>query len=457
MNAPTLLIDEPPKVAPLGAAQQEASERRGASARRMFWLFLIAFACRVAFSILLASVAQKAGGLSHGSDGYEHIAQTVVAGHGYRFAPELCETMYLLPVYPLFLASIFFFTGVSLLAAQIAHAIVDALTCMLVYRLGRPLGEKAAFAAGLLYAFNPGAWVGTSRYLTEPLFVLLTMLFIAFFASYLARGRVVSLLGAGASLALAVLCKSVAGALPVFLLPFALCLPALRGQRVRALSGLSICMLIVGLSVLPWIYRNYRLTGELVYPSTSGGLALYTATVYASHPSDRIRDLVHQAAAEVSEIATANNIRTDPRDSYPRWFYSSQDELRLDRITVEEATRRLAADRMGYVRHVAGNLWRFWFGAPTSLSTLASLLINGPPLLFATIGLLFSRWWRWPGISVWLCVAAYLFLGHVTVLAVVRYSLTVMPLVCLLAADPLVRAWEALAARRKSAWSTQPA
>ncbi|MGE0480114.1 MAG: ArnT family glycosyltransferase [Phycisphaerae bacterium] len=399
-------------------------------------MLVVALSVRLIFSLGLFQVVVKESGIARGSDKYEFIGKSLAAGYGYRFAPDLSPSMFLPPAYPLFLGGLFSLTPPEqhLVATQVAQSVLDTLSCLLIYLLAAPhFGRRAALIGAWCYALYPGAWVSCSRYLTEPLFVLLTLLFVYALGRYLVRAGWLSLLAAGAACAAMVLCKSVAGMLPVFVIGCALVLPIWAGRRWPVVRAAVACLLVTAIGVAPWVYRNYRVSGTYVYPTSAGGLALYTAYTYAAHPEQTIRKSVDQAAAEVRALGEANGVRLDPRDAYPRWFYSAQDEIRLDRLAQAEARRRISADTASFARHVLGNVWRFWFGAPTPKSVLASIALNGTLLVLGAVGIVLSAFWRRPAIAAWVVVSLYLFLGHVAVLAVVRYSLTVMPMICLFA------------------------
>lgn len=415
-----------------------APPRHAARAGAITWVLLAALVLRLVFSVGLYSTVQQAGGLSRGSDGYEHVAESLAAGHGYRFAADTCPTMFLPPLYPLFLAGLFLLTDQHLVAAQVAQSLLDTGTCLLIYLLARPrLGAGKALWAAIAYALYPGAMISCSRYLTEPLFVFLTALFALLCGRYVERGGWRDLLLLGLPCAGLALCKNIGAALPAFLLLSAV-VPGLwpRG-RGRVATAALVSGLCVAAAMAPWIYRNYRVSGSFVPTASAGGLAIYTAMTYAAHPDQDIRTSAHQAAREVRELGERAGIRMDPRDKYPRWFYDTRDEVKLDKLAQAEAWKRIAADRAGFARHVAGNLWRFWFGAPTPKSVYASVLVHGPLLLLAALGLWRLPWRRHGAIGVWIVIATYLFASHVAILAVVRYAVTVMPLVCLLAAAML--------------------
>jgi hypothetical protein len=450
--------------------------RAGSAWRAGAGVALLALLVRVAFIFPLWPVTQRYFDLSHGSDGYELVARTLASQGEFRFHAHLAPTMILPPVYPLFLSGLFALTGpdaaVQRSVTQAAQSLLDAGTTLLIFLLAaRWYPRPVAVLAALIYALHPGLWVACARYLTEPLFLFLLTLFVWSGTRWLEQGGRWSLVVASLACAGAALCKAAAVPLP---LSWAACMPvlALAGQRSwrRATTGLVLCLITTGVASGTWLWRNHHVSGQWVFPTSLGGQALYTATVYAAHPKQEIRRSAHQAAAEMHEIAARHGLRLDPGDSYPRWFYDVRDEARLDELLRGIARERIAADAGAFRAHLVGNLWRFWFGAPSSRAVSMSALTNGPLLALALIGLVLSRGWRHAGLMLWLAVGACLLLAHLGVLAVVRYSLVVLPIVCLLSAIPLGWLWQRLvspsrldrgdamaAAPRSAAGSTSPA
>src|SRR5205814_9519480 len=68
------------------------------------------------------------------------------------------------PGYPYFLGALLAATGGSVLAARIVQALLGALTCVLVARVGaRWFGERAGLAAGIVLAlYAPLIWIDVS-------------------------------------------------------------------------------------------------------------------------------------------------------------------------------------------------------------------------------------------------------------------------------------------------------
>lgn len=407
-------------------------------------VFVAALAIRLVFALPLWQFVHPYFDLSRGSDGYERVARTVAAGRGYRYAPHLCETMILLPTYPLFLAGVITVVDgtrdTQIIATRVVQSFMDALTALMIAMLARRwYGDRVGLLAGLCYALYPGMWVACARYVTEPLFNFLTTAFVLAFVRWMDRGQGGWLGLAALACALAAMCKSVAPPLPLALLFAVLVVPLWRRQWRRVFGGLVACCLLTGAASAAWLLRNHAVSGEWVFPSTLSGQALYTAHLYVAHPHQTLRETVDQSGREMHRIAAENGIHLDPKDRYPRWFRRSADEVKLDRLLREIASERIASDSGRFAVHIAANVWRFWFGAPTPSSVAAAIALNGPLLALAVAGLLLVRWWRAPGLALWLAMSAYLVVSHVGVLAVVRYSQTVVPVMCVFAAVTLAR------------------
>ena len=77
-------------------------------------------------------------------------------------------------------------TTIQNLIAHTAHSMLDTMTCWLIFVMARRMwNRRVALMGAAIYALNPGAWLMCSRYLTEPLFIFLTALFVYLLARYL--------------------------------------------------------------------------------------------------------------------------------------------------------------------------------------------------------------------------------------------------------------------------------
>jgi 4-amino-4-deoxy-L-arabinose transferase-like glycosyltransferase len=174
------------------------------------------------------------------------------------------------PLFPYLLAPIFLLAGGrDLFLARLAGMLADAVTAMLVTRLGaRRFGPFAGVAAGLLYAaYGPAVF-----FAGEPMYVPWALLCCTATVVLLTgdRARAGRALAAGLAYGLAVgLMPSLLAGVPLFALVVATRERAARGRRVgAALAG-------VALAIAPLTALNYAASGKLVLLTLSSGHAFY--------------------------------------------------------------------------------------------------------------------------------------------------------------------------------------
>jgi hypothetical protein len=263
-----------------------------------FRIFVVALVLRLVPVVL-------ARGLGIGLDDmfqYDMLARSLAAGHGFRWYAEAdltqlasyidfdltsvkdydpvlgIPTSFRAPLYPFFLAVVYFLNGTDFsrfFAARLAQAILlgaplAPLTYLVALRLF-PVrewanSERAARIAAWLVAAYPMLLVYPLGLGTEnPFFVLLHASFY-FLLSTLEKPRTSHFLLSGIFLALATLTRSV-------ILPFALAafclLFYLHGKRA------VLAMIAFALLITPWIVRNSLLHQKLTGIETSMGYNLY--------------------------------------------------------------------------------------------------------------------------------------------------------------------------------------
>lgn len=195
---------------------------------------------------------------------YVELAETLV--HDGAYSSDGKPTAYRPPGYPFFLASVFAVTDKSLLAVRLIQAIIDTLTCLLVYRLAaRRMQTSTATMAALVYAVFPLQIAYTATILTE---VVVTFLLIASVTIITERNAGNGWLFAGGVLAgIAVLVRPVALVIPIAVLfsPSFLSLPA--RAKFRPLS--VVCAGLM-LALLPWLMRNTFEFGRPLITTNTG-------------------------------------------------------------------------------------------------------------------------------------------------------------------------------------------
>lgn len=190
---------------------------------------------------------------------FAEIAHHLVAGEGYISGSYRAN-----PVVPTYLASFFYLFGNSLVYPRLGQAVIGALTCVLVQRLGTVIGGAAV---GTIAAFLVTLYPG-HIYLSGVFYVDCIAIFfacgwlIATYHTMSARHPLLAAAVGGVLFALVALTRpTFLGVAPLaaaafFLLPGARVAPAFRIALVFTLA----CVL----TIAPWTYRNYQRYGCLV-------------------------------------------------------------------------------------------------------------------------------------------------------------------------------------------------
>jgi 4-amino-4-deoxy-L-arabinose transferase-like glycosyltransferase len=232
---------------------------------------------------------------------YDMLARSLSAGNGFRwysepdldlirkyipvdtsqvaYDPRGVEATFRGPMYPIFLAGIYFFSGTTyrFFAARLAQAFLGALLAPMTYLLARrldPEREKTASLAAWIVALYPMLILYPMALATENLFFALTLgavllLLRATDGEKPGGIRPVFWYGlAGAVLGLAVLTRSVIA----LFLPIAMVWIARNGKSVRGALVFAAAAVAV---VFPWAVRNSILLGRPASVEVSLGYNLY--------------------------------------------------------------------------------------------------------------------------------------------------------------------------------------
>jgi 4-amino-4-deoxy-L-arabinose transferase-like glycosyltransferase len=221
-------------------------------ARLAVAILVAALAIRIAW--VLATPDYK---LVHDALDYDNHAASIAAGDGFALSYGR-PTAFRPPLYPIFLAGVYFFTGQDLVAARIANAFVGtgivALIGLLAFQLWGRRESLVAMALGAVYV--PLILVGQSV-MSEPLAVLCML---GALAAALRRWALL----AGVLMGLAILGRANA---IILLLP--LVFAVWRGPRPAI-----VLVLAAVLTVAPWTIRNAIVLDHFVPVSTQLGSAL---------------------------------------------------------------------------------------------------------------------------------------------------------------------------------------
>jgi hypothetical protein len=108
--------------------------------------------------------------------------------------------------------------------------------------------------------------------------------------------------------------------------------------------------------------------------------------------------------------------------------------VEMDRAFYQAATRQVAGNPARAGEMFLRKCWRFWFLSAARREQAVSFVIQFAYLALLGVGL--WRRWPWePDTVLMLALVAYVMLIHALSYADMRFSLPVMPLVCVLAAS----------------------
>jgi hypothetical protein len=367
--------------------------------KKLIVCLLAALLLRLAFVFIGFPHLEQRWHLREDGDGYGLIAQSIREGH--------YDNVTRGPVYPGIIAAV----G-SPIAVKILQAILDTVTCWLVYLMTRRSWWPAALWAVYPFAIWRVAFINKEIVLT---FLLVNYVWTQLDA--LQEDKLWQWAVAGLMLGLVNLCK------PMFLLWPLLVLPVIaRGKAFWARA--SVLILAVCAFVLPWTYRNWRVTGGefLAVATEQGGLTTfvgnYQPTLGLWEGPDKVRWM-----AAVDAIKLQN---------------TGASPVQLDRAYYREAWRQVTHNPLKAAGLFVRKCGRFWFLSAARREQAASILIQAAYLLLASFGLWRLRPWSR---EVWLMLGliGYVMLLHAFSYADLRFSLPVMPLVCVLAGVALQR------------------
>ena len=220
-----------------------------------------------------AAVLSRDGIVQDDAESYVLIARNLAAGDGFVFHPGSQPTSWRAPVYPAFLASMFFVSGGSLLAVRLVQAAIWGLICIVVFHLARQMWEpRTSLGVALVVGLYP-EFVGLTPLLwSETLFIFV---FLVATLALLRLGQNPTpwmALVFGLACGVATLTRPAAlGLLPVACLFIA----SRRSAGMRKGLLLLLTCIAAAAVIAPWTIRNYRVHGDPLLVTSNIGKNLY--------------------------------------------------------------------------------------------------------------------------------------------------------------------------------------
>ena len=382
---------------------------------------------------------------------YDMLARSIIAGEGYRWYAE--DDLYLVqnyipfdlttvdydprgvvtsfrpPLYPAFLAIVYFFSGITpdrFFAARLVQVFLNAMLVPMTYFAARhvfPNHLRAAKWSAWAIALYPMMVIYPLSLATENLFFVLVLAFTLSLFKASEDGRLRWFFLSGCLIGLSALTRSVI--LPISVIAALWAWIALRnrkGAAVLLFAAIAVC--------LPWIARNSMLHDRLVGIESSLGYNLYVGY----HPKSTG---TFQYGISLDLIPMLDDGVRDQLGTAKAIEFIKSDPLRVLPLAVMRAGHFFGLERRALTYFYSNNFFGF---IPTPGLLGASILLLLPFVILASssvYGLVLADWRRNAVILLGLVLATYV-LPHILLLAEDRFHLTIVPFLAILAA----RLWD---------------
>lgn len=281
---------------------------------------------------------------------YNAIAANILQGKGFSY-DGIEPTAARGPVYPFFLAMIYFIFGFDYNLARLFQAVISAFTCLLIYLIAkRVFNHGIGIFACTLTAFYPSLIGYTGLLYSETLTAFLLALVIFLYFLSVEKKSWTSFIITGVFLGLLILCY------PKFLLfPVMLGFSMYFFNRFRKDFLKYLFALIIGvvITVLPWTLRNYKVFGKVIPVSTAGGATLWHSTL----PQDDT-EWHFEKGPLLSEFKRFYRDPQNAREQHEFLF-----SVRTNEILMGEAINNIKNNPLLFIKLSIRRFFRQWFAS----------------------------------------------------------------------------------------------
>ncbi|MBI4068420.1 glycosyltransferase family 39 protein [Candidatus Kaiserbacteria bacterium] len=205
---------------------------------------------------------------------YVHLAESMLQTGRFEISPAIGPENLRVPGYPAFLALMLLLFG-TLTVVPFIQIIVTAGTVALIYLIGaRYVPRSVALAAAVVYMIDPVVIYATWVPVSEPLFMLFLTGSI-YCLGIPARRAWMPYVLAGILLGISIYMRPIG----LYLTPLIACMALAHSVSWKAaVRGALIFTIVVAATVVPWMARNYVLSGHFAF-SSSSAFNLYFANM----------------------------------------------------------------------------------------------------------------------------------------------------------------------------------
>jgi 4-amino-4-deoxy-L-arabinose transferase-like glycosyltransferase len=353
--------------------------------RPLLAILVAAVLLRLVFSLGIMRGALHVLPELESTDGYNQIAEHLDQGLGYREFAEMPPTVTRPPGYPIFLLLLFKIFGVRYIWVQVVQAFLGALSCWLLYRMGRwILSERLGLAAAAIFAIYPNAVEYAARLYAENLYFPLFIGFAYILCRASMEGSIRRGLAAGALWGAGLLTRGTLMTLPLAL-PFGIALsPDHRRPAGRWLRWTLPAALAAVVIVAPWAARNAELTGRFV-PVSAWGWAPFYHGIQCSKQMLHWGDLrvVDKQAEKHRHQVVVDRLYGGDRT---KAFASSSEYVRHEDVARQMVLEEIRRDPLGFLARGLAGIAFSWFQTLGPKMRIVSLAVHLPLMVLFGFG-----------------------------------------------------------------------
>lgn len=352
---------------------------------------------------------------------YDGIAQNLLSR---RFEyPAGIKTVRRGPIYPAFLAAIYFCFGHNHQVVRMIQAGVDILTCICIYFISRMLFKQrgiSLFALVFVSFYLPFLrYVGLI--LTETLYSFLLAAFLYSLLFSLKRNSTVTFALSGILLGINILCKPTMQLFPLILFFFLILTSKNKKKALKHYAIMTITMILI---IIPWTIRNYFAIRQFVCVTVGEGQALMDGVIPRPGEFPKPRDV-----KLINDYNISKNIYQ---------LVEGKSEYERDKILRREALQLIFQNKTKFVVFCFKKFLRFWFhigfGHKPAIESMFIFVVNASLLLLAAFGIPSLRT-QTPRGNIFIILIVYFTLIHIPLDARIRYAIPILPYVMILAAN----------------------
>jgi 4-amino-4-deoxy-L-arabinose transferase-like glycosyltransferase len=259
--------------------------------------------------------------------GYHQLATTLLENQRFAYSSTGLPDDLRTPIYPLFIAVIYALFGHTPWIVLTAQIILDTISCfLLLASLSRLFNRRVAIIAATLYAFDPFLILYSSTtLLSDTLFVFFLILAFWFFSlsrhTEILKKTILYYGLSSLSLGLATLTRPISQFIILLFVGF-LILQYWKLPKI-AITTSIVSLLIFGLTLFPWLMRNYQTFGFFSL-STSDSYNLLVLDVVPMEMTSRQEDfstVMTSLMAESEKMMEADGLHSKDLNEFQKGQY----------------------------------------------------------------------------------------------------------------------------------------